>query len=94
LSVLTEKKIEITANAPQIPVGTDAEAASVPTPVECTGDHAAELVVRGWAEPPTFRFSGGFADPGGSITGRLTGPHDALDPLGVQDQPHVSTAVV
>ena len=45
-------------------------------------------------EPPTFRFSEGFARPGGSITGRLIGPYDVLVPSEVQDQPHVSTAVV
>jgi hypothetical protein len=43
---------------------------------------------------PAFRFSGGFAGPGWSITGCLTRPYDALAILGVQDQPHVSRAVV
>src|SRR6516162_9545259 len=52
------------------------------------------VVVRGGVEPPTFRFSGGFASPGASTTGRLTRPYDALAPLEVQDHPHVSTAVV
>jgi diacylglycerol kinase family enzyme len=36
LSVLTTKKIEITADAPRIPVGIDGEAVLMPTPVECT----------------------------------------------------------
>ncbi|MBV9095117.1 MAG: hypothetical protein JO132_14780, partial [Streptosporangiaceae bacterium] len=35
LSVLTAEKVEITADAPQIPVGIDGEAVLVPTPVEC-----------------------------------------------------------
>jgi hypothetical protein len=48
----------------------------------------------GRIDPPTFRFSGGFASPGPSTTGRLTRPYDALAPLEVQDHPHVSTAVV
>jgi diacylglycerol kinase family enzyme len=34
--VLSTKKIEITANAPQIPVGVDGEALSMSTPVVCT----------------------------------------------------------
>lgn len=42
----------------------------------------------------SFRFSGGFASPGGPITGRLTRSHDALARLGVQDYPHASTAVI
>ncbi len=36
LSTLTAKRIEITADAAQIPVGIDGEAVSMPTPVECT----------------------------------------------------------
>ena len=36
LSVLTAKKIEITADASHLPVGIDGEAVSLPTPVECT----------------------------------------------------------
>jgi len=36
LSVLTAKKIEISAGVPQIPVGIDGEAVSMCTPVECT----------------------------------------------------------
>jgi diacylglycerol kinase family enzyme len=36
LSVLTAKKIEITADAAQIPVGVDGEAVTLPTPVLCT----------------------------------------------------------
>ena len=36
LSVLTAKKIEISAGVPQIPVGIDGEAVSMYTPVECT----------------------------------------------------------
>jgi diacylglycerol kinase family enzyme len=36
LSVLTTTKIEITADAPRIPVGIDGEAVLMPTPVECT----------------------------------------------------------
>ncbi|HEY6277125.1 MAG TPA: diacylglycerol kinase family protein [Streptosporangiaceae bacterium] len=36
LTVLTAKKIEITADARQIPVGIDGEAVSLPTPVHCT----------------------------------------------------------
>jgi len=34
--VLNTKKIEITADAPQIPVGVDGEALSMSTPVVCT----------------------------------------------------------
>jgi hypothetical protein len=49
-----------------------------------------EMVVRGRVELPTFRFSGGFASPGASTMRQLTGPYDALAPVGVQDQPHVS----
>src|SRR6516162_5939177 len=52
------------------------------------------MVVRGGVEPPTFRFSEGFAGPGMSITSRLTGPYAAPAPSAVQAQPHVSTAVV
>jgi diacylglycerol kinase family enzyme len=36
LKVLTTKKVEITADAPEIPVGVDGEAVSVPVPVTCT----------------------------------------------------------
>jgi len=36
LTVLTAQKIEVTADAPQIPVGIDGEAVSMPTPVQCT----------------------------------------------------------
>ena len=36
LRVLTTKKIEISADAAQIPVGIDGEAVSLPTPVTCT----------------------------------------------------------
>ena len=36
LSVLTAKTIEISADAPEIPVGIDGEAVSMSTPVECT----------------------------------------------------------
>jgi diacylglycerol kinase family enzyme len=36
LSVLTTKKIEISADAAEIPVGVDGEAVSMPTPVTCT----------------------------------------------------------
>jgi diacylglycerol kinase family enzyme len=36
LSVLTTKKIEISADATEIPVGVDGEAVSMPTPVTCT----------------------------------------------------------
>jgi diacylglycerol kinase family enzyme len=36
LNVLTAGKVEITADAPQIPVGIDGEAVWMPTPVECT----------------------------------------------------------
>jgi hypothetical protein len=51
-------------------------------------------VVRGGVEPPTFRFSGGFARPGKSTADHLTGL-DAVQALpSVQDQPHVSIAVV
>jgi hypothetical protein len=49
-------------------------------------------LVRPWVL--SFRFSGGFAGPRWSIIGRLIGPYDALARLGVQEQPHVSTAVV
>jgi hypothetical protein len=36
-----------------------------------------ELVVRGGVEPPTFRFSGGFAGPCRSTIGRLVGQDGA-----------------
>ncbi len=36
LSVLAAKQIEITVDVPQIPVGIDGEAVSMPAPVECT----------------------------------------------------------
>jgi diacylglycerol kinase family enzyme len=36
LKVLTTRQIEITADAPQIPVGIDGEAVRLPTPVHCT----------------------------------------------------------
>ena len=36
LSVLAAKEIEITADAPHIPVGIDGESVSLPTPVHCT----------------------------------------------------------
>jgi len=36
LKVLTTRQIEITADAPQIPVGIDGEAVRLPTPVQCT----------------------------------------------------------
>ena len=36
MRVLSTKKIEITADAPQIPVGVDGEALSMSTPVVCT----------------------------------------------------------
>jgi hypothetical protein len=52
------------------------------------------LVVRGGVEPPTFRFSGGLASPAESTTGRLSRPYDVRAVLGVQNQRHVSTAVV
>src|SRR5215467_11023118 len=45
-------------------------------------------------ELPSFRFSGGFAGPDKSIAGRVTRPDDALWLPEVQDQLHVSTAVV
>jgi diacylglycerol kinase family enzyme len=35
LSVLTTQEIEVTADAPQIPVGIDGEAVRLPTPVQC-----------------------------------------------------------
>jgi len=35
LSVLNAEKVEITADAPQIPIGIDGEAVLMPTPVEC-----------------------------------------------------------
>jgi diacylglycerol kinase family enzyme len=35
LSVLTTREIEVTADAPQIPVGIDGEAVRLPTPVQC-----------------------------------------------------------
>jgi hypothetical protein len=53
-----------------------------------------EPVVRGGVEPPTFRFSGGLPSPGQSTIGGLTRPYGMQATLGVQDQPHVSTAVV
>jgi hypothetical protein len=52
------------------------------------------VVVRGGVEPPTFRFSGGFAGPGESTTGQLARPDGASAAPTVHDQPHVSTAVV
>jgi hypothetical protein len=36
VTVLTTKKIEITADVPEIPVGVDGESLSVPVPVICT----------------------------------------------------------
>jgi diacylglycerol kinase family enzyme len=36
VSVLTTREIEVTADAPQIPVGIDGEAVRLPTPVQCT----------------------------------------------------------
>jgi len=36
LKVLTTREIEVTADAPQIPVGIDGEAVRLPTPVRCT----------------------------------------------------------
>jgi diacylglycerol kinase family enzyme len=36
LSVLTTREVEVTADAPQIPVGIDGEAVRLPTPVRCT----------------------------------------------------------
>jgi len=36
LNVLTAGKVEVTADAPQIPVGIDGEAVWLPTPVQCT----------------------------------------------------------
>jgi diacylglycerol kinase family enzyme len=36
LTVLTTQKIEVSASTPQIPVGIDGEAVSLPTPVQCT----------------------------------------------------------
>src|SRR5215469_16178331 len=36
VTVLTTRQIEITADAPQIPVGIDGEAVRLPTPVQCT----------------------------------------------------------
>ena len=36
LTVLTTKKIEITADVPEVPVGIDGESVSVPVPVTCT----------------------------------------------------------
>jgi hypothetical protein len=42
----------------------------------------------------SFRFSEGFAGSDQSATGRLTGPYDTVAALTVQDQPHISTAVV
>jgi diacylglycerol kinase family enzyme len=41
LSVLTAERVEITADAPQIPVGIDGEAVLMPTPVECATRPAA-----------------------------------------------------
>jgi diacylglycerol kinase family enzyme len=35
LSVLTTREVEVTADAPQIPVGIDGEAVRLPTPVQC-----------------------------------------------------------
>ena len=51
-------------------------------------------LVRGGVEPPTFRFSGGFARPGESVTGCLSGLYQVLPHLGVHVQHHASTAVV
>jgi len=36
VSVLTTRELEVTADAPQIPVGIDGEAVRLPTPVQCT----------------------------------------------------------
>jgi hypothetical protein len=37
-------------------------------------ENSPKPVVRGGVEPPTFRFSGGFAGPGESTAGRLARP--------------------
>jgi hypothetical protein len=42
----------------------------------------------------SFRFSGGCASPGKSITVHLTGPYSSLALLGVQGCRQASTAVV
>jgi hypothetical protein len=43
-----------------------------------------EVVVRGGVEPPTFRFSGGFARPGESTIDGLNRPNDASEHQDVQ----------
>src|SRR5215468_1296840 len=52
------------------------------------------VVVRGGVEPPTFRFSGDLASPDVSTTDGLIRPYDMRAVHGVQNQPHLSTAVV
>ena len=53
-----------------------------------------EVVVRGGVEPPTFRFSGGFAGPGWSTISHLSGQNAVLLLTGVQDCRHSSRRVV
>ncbi len=62
-------------------------------PLRPEGRAARCLVVSGHRSPG-FRFSGGFARPGESTIGHLSGPHEALALLGVQDHLHASRAVV
>ena len=55
---------------------------------------SSELVVRGRVELPTFRFSGECPGPHESTAVCLIRPDDLIGHFGVQDRPHVSTAVV
>jgi len=57
-------------------------------------DISSKLVVRGGVEPPTFRFSGGFARPDESTIDHLNRPNDVSERHDVQDWPLASTAIV
>ena len=52
------------------------------------------VVVRGRIELPTFRFSGGCAGPGESVSVCLTGTYGLLGLLGVHGWSHASMTVV
>jgi hypothetical protein len=60
----------------------------------CAGQRGSDVVVRDRIELSTFRFSGGFAGPGPSTIGRLSGQDGAPLLAGVQDRRHISRTVV
>jgi len=67
--------------------------------ISCSDGHRmhvvpGEMVVRGGVEPPTFRFSGHFADPGGSRAVRLTSSSLVWAVVSVHRDPHPSRTVV